>query len=164
MPLQLGNNSWPNVPPVIAQATVEIQCADTSTTKYTFRNQEIIQDMLILGVETFDEGDLTIYPPSQRAVVNATVFNKTTLSLKVRNSIDVDQVPLFTYHRADNGGNLPFFYPRALNLDQCSINIASAASLSASESFIFLFYYADPRNPVHMEALNNLGIPYITGE
>lgn len=164
MPLQLGNNSWPNVPPVIAQASVEIQCADTSTLKYSFRNQEIIQDMLIMGVETFDVDDLSAYPPSARALVNTTVFNKTTLSLKVRNSIDVDQVPLLTYHRPDNGGNLPFFYPRVLNLDQCTINIASSASLSASESFVFLFYYADPRNPVHMEALKQLGIPYIAGE
>jgi len=145
--------------------TVEIKTTNTSTTKFYFDEYPNLRGKVIQRVDNYALGNLQ-KSPTNRSIVNNTVYEKSFLVLVSQGREVINRVPLSQLTPAANGG-LPIFFNHIIDFPKSYIEVGTKASLSGSESFLLNFYYTDPdfstriptNTPVKVENIEFLSSP-----
>lgn len=121
--------------------TVEVKTNSTTKTKFYFDEQPVLRKKRILHVQAWRVGYVS-ESPSDLAVVNDVVFQKSFLVLVSKGKEIINRIPLVqltNYFQNENALLLDLM----VNFPKSYIEIGSIASLSASETFLFTFYCND---------------------
>jgi hypothetical protein len=121
---------------------VEVDVDSTSKQEFTLKDEEVLREAKkIVGIEAYKVGTVSI-TPSQRAVVNDTVFNKSFLTLTSgANDEVITEIPFADLNKAANNGQLFMVDIPPLVPSKCKIVVGTVAALSASETFLLGFHY-----------------------
>lgn len=121
--------------------TVEVKTNSTTKRKFYFEEQPSLRNTRILYIDTWMAGVVS-ESPSDLALVNNTVFYKSFLVLVSKGKEIINRIPLFhltvgfqKYER--------ILLDLVVEFPKSYIEIGSIASLSATETFLFTFYYHD---------------------
>jgi len=121
--------------------TVEVLTNSTTKTKFYFGEQPILRNKRILYVDAWLVGNVS-ESPSDLLVINNTVFYKSFLVLVSKGKEIINRIPL--YHLTYNFQKYEkYILDLVIDFPKSYIEIGSIASLSATETFIFTFYYND---------------------
>lgn len=119
-----------------------IEVLSTAALSYTLPDDEILRNAKrIIGIVAYKVGTLAL-SKTGRPVVNDTVFNKSYLTVITADDRKVlVDLPFSDMNRAGNNGEIFYVDIPPIAPTKCEINVASAAALSASESFVLGFIY-----------------------
>ncbi len=141
--------------------TVEIKINSTNQTKFYFPELPNLRDKLIERIDTYYVSSIS-ESPEDRALCNNTVMFKAFLVLVSKGNEVINRIPL---NNILITATLFNSFPLNLVIDYTKsyIEIANTASLSASESFIFTFYFNErefiqPIRPGSLMKIENIEI------
>jgi len=145
--------------------TVEIKTTNTSTTKFYLEEYPNLRGKVIQRVDNHVV-DLITKSPTNRSVVNATVFHKAFLVLVSQGCEIINRVPFSKLTPSSNGG-LPIMFNHIIDFPKSFIEVGTIASLNSAESFLLTFYYSDPdfanripvNTPIKVENIEFLSSP-----
>jgi hypothetical protein len=121
---------------------VEVQISDTSTLKWKIGDRDNLRDVLVNAVQVIPVSKASRVPISDNAVVNNTIFLKSTLTLSVDGEESIDSVPLTVFNPADNDGRLfVFSVPKRINWEKSYFQISNSTGQVANESFLMVVFY-----------------------
>jgi len=98
-----------------------------------------LRDIMIMGVEVFDSGEVTVSPSGK--VVVPTLSGITLTLLDKFNMEVIYQYPTFDLNPNNTSGFVRNFLPFPLQLTKSYITILSNAGLAANQSVIINFLY-----------------------
>lgn len=118
--------------------TVEVKTNSTTKTKFYFGEQPVLRNKRILYIETFNVG-IVSESPSDLAVINGTVINKSFLVLVSKNSEVINRIPLLHLIPGTQSDH-HILIDLIVDFPKSYVEVGSIASLNASETFLFTFY------------------------
>lgn len=91
-------------------------------------------------VQSFDSSELTVSPNGNAVVPTLTGL---VLMLFVDSTQTIEEIPLFTLSRRNNGGLLMYFDFKRFNLDKSFIKVTSGAGIAVNQSVPIQFCYEE---------------------
>ncbi len=96
--------------------------------------------IFVSGIEAFTGSQLA-KSPNGATVITAGGSTGLVVTLTVRESEEVYQIPYYTLVSANNGGLIREFANKQINLTKSYITVLDATNLVALQSAVFNFYY-----------------------
>lgn len=108
-----------------------------------FPLDQYLKDALIVGVETFDDQQLT-FGDNGAAICPTAEFIKASVTL-VKDSKEIYKgVPLVLWNPVSMFGIFKELHPTRITLEQCYVQANDSIASAAPFSFGFVFHYIDP--------------------
>lgn len=103
-------------------------------------------NVMAYAIETFGYNQL-VASPKGNTVIGGAATSQGPISQATLTLVDnkkqqfINQIPLYSLVRANNGGDLFYFAPRILNLTDCFIQLTATTNVALNEVAIFNIYY-----------------------
>jgi hypothetical protein len=120
--------------PIINVENVELTVDNVNKTKFSFPENAFLRGQKIKGIDIPQVSEITV-TPTGKALVNATVYNKSFLVLSVGGNEKINRIPLKSLDPfVSYGGRLPL---NDLEIDwtKSYIEVGSVAGLVLNEAF-----------------------------
>jgi hypothetical protein len=121
---------------------VAVPINSTAVTSFNFPTDDVLKQSKIMAVEAFSLLDFTPGPGGLPVAANV-VFAKAFLNLKsrIRNEDTITRLPLERLRAANNSGEPFQTCGIEINPSECTVEVASIASLVAGEQFFIGIHY-----------------------
>lgn len=122
---------------------LEINIAAVAT-KFPLKENDTLRGKKVTSIDTFKVADVAV-SPLIKALVNATVFNKSYLVLNISGEDRINRLPLAALCPTINNGKRFTFPGDGVVIDWAKsyIEVPSTAGMVADESYLFNVYYTD---------------------
>jgi hypothetical protein len=122
---------------------LEVEVNNVNSLEFALPLDEVLRDACkITGISAYPVSSMAVSPVTVAAVVNNTVFNKSTLTLQTKDDQDrIVNLPLQAINPAINNGQIFQIDMPALNTTKCRMRVGNSASLVKGEVWAIGFQY-----------------------